>query len=109
MKKTTLSTIYATLKDMNYDPEILTELETELNKGAEAKAKNAQAYAELLPIVVQGLSEATRPVTCAELWEAIKKLVPDGATKGNVQYGLTKLWGEVVKVNPGKPNTYELA
>ena len=107
MKKATLTAIYATLKDMDYDPEILAELDKEINKGAEAKAKNAEAYEAIHDIVMGALSAV--PVTVAELWESIEGEVPEGITKGKVQYALTHLWqDEIVKIE-GKPNTYRKA
>jgi hypothetical protein len=49
------------------------------------------------------------PVTCGELWESIEDSVPDGITKGKVQYALSHLWqDEIVKIE-GKPNTYRRA
>ena len=107
MKKATLNTIYATLKDMDYDPEILSEIETELNRGAEVKAKNAEAYEAIHDLIVGNLSDT--PVTCGELYDAIESELPEGMTKGKVQYALTHLWqDEIVKV-AGKPNGYRKA
>ena len=107
MKKSTLTTIYESLKTMDYDPEILEELEKEINKGAEAKAKSAQAYEDIHDIVIGNLSSV--PVTCAELYESIKDELPVDMGKGKVQYALTHLWqDEIVKIE-GKPNTYRKA
>ena len=110
MKKSTLTAIYATLKDMDYDPEILAELDKEINKGAEAKAKNAEGYAVLHDIVMTALSMTSGAVTISELWSSIEdEASAQGFTKGKVQYGLTKLWGdEIVKIE-GNPNTYRKA
>ena len=107
MKKATLNAIYETLKTMDYDPEILAEVEKELNKGAEQKAQNAKTYDGIHDIVMNALSAV--PVTIAELWESIENEVPEGVTKGKVQYAVTHLWdGEIVKIE-GKPNTYRKA
>jgi len=107
MKKATLTAIYASLKDMDYDPEILAELEKEINKGTEAKAKNAEAYEAIHDIVIGTLSDV--PVTCAELFDSIEIELPAGMTKSKVQYALTHLWqDEIVKIS-GKPNTYRKA
>lgn len=107
MKKATLTAIYETLKDMDYDPEILAELDKEINKGAEQKAKNAEAYNAIHDIVMNALTST--PATVAELWESIEDEVPEGITKGKVQYALTHLWqDEIVKIE-GKPNTYRKA
>ena len=108
MKKVTFGAITTALTNLGFDnEEVLAELDKEINKGAEAKAKNAEAYASIHDIVVGALSAV--PVTVAELWEAIEDEVPEGITKGKVQYALTHLWGdEIVKVE-GKPNGYRKA
>ena len=107
MKKASLTAIYSALKGIDFDSEILAEVEKEINKGAEAKAKNAEAYEAIHDIVVSTLSSV--PVTVAELWESIQSEVPEGMTKSKVQYALTHLWqDEIVKIE-GKPNTYRRA
>ena len=112
MKKDSLYVIYSVLtgKGEPTDEGIamaIAEVEKELNKGAEAKAKNAEAYDAIHDIVVGALSAV--PVTVAELWESIEDEVPEGITKGKVQYALTHLWqDEIVKIE-GKPNTYRKA
>lgn len=109
MKKTTLSTIYSALLDSGYestDP-IMEEIQAELTKGEIAKAKNAEAYETIHDLIVDNLSDT--PVTCGELFEAIESELPEGMTKGKVQYALTHLWqDEIVKVS-GKPNGYQKA
>ena len=109
MKKATLSTIYSALLDSGYestDP-IMEEISKELNRGAEQKAKNAEAYEGIHDLVIGVLTN--EPATVAEIWEAIEDEVPEGITKGKVQYALTHLWGdEIVKVE-GKPNGYRKA
>ena len=109
MKKNTLSTIYSALLDAGYestDP-IMEEIAKEINRGAEAKAKNAEAYEALHDYIVDELTDT--PCTVAELWDVIKDDVPEGTTKGKVQYALTHLWqDEIVKIE-GKPNTYRRA
>ena len=83
------------------------ELVAELNKGAEAKAKNAEAYESIHDLVVGNLADA--PCTCAELYEVIKDELPEGMSRGKVQYALNNLWqDEIVKI-AGKPNTYRKA
>ena len=107
MKKASLSAIYSALKGIDFDSEILAEVEKELNKGEEKKAKNAEAYEAMHDVIVGALSDT--PVTCAELFESIEGDLPEGATKGKVQYALTHLWSdEIVKIE-GKPNTYRKA
>lgn len=109
MKKATLETIRTALLDAGYestDP-VVEELTAEINKGAEAKAKNAAVYDSFHDIVMDTLSDT--PVTIAELWDAIAEDVPDGVTKGKLQYAVTRLWkDEIVKVD-GNPNGYRKA
>ena len=108
MKKLSLVAIKNALVGFGYaDEDILAELDKEINKGAEAKAKNAEAYDAIHDIVMGALTSA--PATVAEIWDAIEDEVPEGITKGKVQYALTHLWGdEIVKVE-GKPNGYRKA
>ena len=109
MKKATMNTILTALTAI--DPEKyaneIAELTTELSKGQAQKDKNAEAYESIHSLIVDALSDT--PVTCGELWESIEENVPDGITKGKVQYALTHLWqDEIVKIE-GKPNTYRRA
>ena len=108
MKKTTFEAIKTALTTFGFaDEEILAELDKEINKGAETKAKNAEAYDAIHDIVMGALTSA--PATVAEIWDAIEDEVPEGITKGKVQYALTHLWqDEIVKIE-GKPNTYRKA
>ena len=108
MTKATFEAIKTALTNFGFaDEEILAELDKEINKGAEQKAKNAEAYDAIHDIVIGALTSA--PATVAEIWEAIEDEVPEGITKGKVQYALTHLWGdEIVKVE-GKPNGYRKA
>ena len=108
MKKATFEAIKTALTNFGYtDTDVLAEIDKEINKGAEQKAKNAEAYESIHDIVMSTLTSA--PATVAEIWEAIEDKVPEGITKGKVQYALTHLWGdEIVKVE-GKPNGYRKA
>jgi len=106
MKKSTIQSLVNYLDGQtvtNLD-EIKAELEAELNKGAVRKEKTAQGYEDAHDVIVNALGDA--PVTCGELYDAIKDELPEGFTKGKVQYALTHFWGdEIVKVE-GKPNGY---
>ena len=83
------------------------ELLSELNKGAAEKVARAAEYEAIHALIVDSLSDT--PITCGELWESIEGSVPEGITKGKVQYALTHLWqDEIVKIE-GKPNTYRRA
>lgn len=108
MKKASFVAIKTALTNFGFtDEEILAELDKEINKGAEQKAKNAEAYEGIHDLVIGVLTD--KPATVAEIWEAIEDEVPEGITKGKVQYALTHLWGdEIVKVE-GKPNGYRKA
>ena len=108
MKKATFEAIHTALTAYGYDnAEVMDELYKEIHRGDEAKAKNAEAYESIHDIVMGALSAV--PVTVAELWESIEGEVPEGITKGKVQYALTHLWqDEIVKIE-GKPNTYRKA
>ena len=108
MKKLSLVAIKNALVGYGFeDADILAEIEKEITKGEAEKAKNAQAYEAIHDIVVGALSAV--PVTVAELWDSIEGEVPEGITKGKVQYALTHLWqDEIVKIE-GKPNTYRKA
>jgi len=108
MKKTTLETIRTALTNLGYtDETVLAELDTELSKGAAEKTARAAEYESIHDLIMETLSDT--PITCGELWESIEGSVPEGITKGKVQYALTHLWqDEIVKIT-GKPNTYRRA
>ena len=87
------------------------EMTAELNKGAEEKARNAELYESAKAVVMDELSVATEAVTISELYEAVADKLPEGFTKGKLQYAVTRLWvadGSIVKVE-GKVNTYRKA
>lgn len=104
MKKTTLSAIYSALKGIDFDAELLAEVEKELNRGEEQKAKNAELYEQAKPIVLGVLSD--NPATIGEIYDEIADELPDGFTKGKVQYAITRLWADEVTKVEGKTNGY---
>ena len=108
MKKSTFEAIYTALTNFGFDnEEVMDELRKELAKGEVAKAANAKAYEDIKDIVFGALSAT--PVTVAELFAEIEQDLPEGMTKGKIQYALTHLWqDEIVKIE-GKPNTYRKA
>jgi len=108
MRKVTFETIYTALTNFGYDnQEVMDELSKEIAKGADAKAKNAEAYEGIHDLVIGILSDT--PATCAEIFAQIESELPEGMGKGKVQYALTHLWqDEIVKIE-GKPNTYRKA
>ena len=104
MKNTTYATVYAFLTANGFDnAEILAEFEKELNRNAEAKQAKEALYAEAKPIVL-GVMDA--PATITEIFEAVKDELPDGFTKGNLQYAITHLWKDEIEKIEGKVNTY---
>lgn len=108
MKKSTFVTIKTALTDLGYEnEEVFAELDKEINRGEEQKAKNAEAYEAMHDVIVGNLEET--PVTCGELYDAIKDELPDGATKGKVQYALTHLWQDEIVIVKGTPNSYRKA
>ena len=104
MKKSTLSAIYSALKDIDFDATMLAEIEKDLNKGEAEKAQKAEAYEVAKPIVLGALTDT--PVTIGELYDEIADELPEGFTKGKVQYAITRLWVDEVTKVEGKVNTY---
>lgn len=115
MKKLSLVAIQTLLTDLiNDDPtneaeygDILAEVTAELNKGAEQKAQNAALYEAAKPIVMEELGDAT--VTIGELYDALADKLPEGFTKGKLQYAITRLWAEDFVRVEGKTNGYRKA
>ena len=111
MKKATMNTIVNYINDNAIEElyEVRDELVAELNKGAEEKARNAELYESAKAVVMDELSVATEAVTISELYEAVADKLPEGFTKGKLQYAVTRLWkDEIVRVE-GKVNTYRKA
>lgn len=109
MKKNTMNTILSLIADIETPEaeEVRAELTAELNKDAERKQANADAYEAIHSLIVDNLTST--PVTCTELYNDIVGDLPSDMTKGKVQYALNNLWqDEIVKI-PGKPNTYRIA
>ena len=109
MKKATMNTILSLIANID-TPEAETvraELNAELNKGAEEKARNAELYESAKTVVMGELEVATEAVTIGELYEAVADKLPEGFTKGKLQYAVTRLWlGNGIERVEGKVNTY---
>ena len=104
MKITTYATVYSFLTANGFDnPEILAEFEKEINRNAEAKQAKETLYAEAKPIV---LNVMDAPATITEIFEAVESDLPEGFTKGNLQYAVTRLWKDEIDKFEGKVNTY---
>ena len=111
MKKATMNSILSLIANID-TPEAETvraELNAELNKGAEEKARNAELYDSAKEVVMGELSMASEAVTLGELYDAVADNLPEGFTKGKLQYAVTRLWkDEIVRIE-GKVNTYRKA
>ena len=108
MKKSSMKSLVAYLngQDVPEIAEIKAELEAELAKG-EAKAQaNRELYAGAHDAVMGVMSSA--PKTLAEIYEACKDELPEGFSKGKVQYAITRLWADEVVKTEGKVNTYSV-
>lgn len=104
MKNSTYATVYNFLTANGFDnPEILAEFEKEINRNAEAKQAKDALYAEAKPIV---LAVMDAPATITEIFEVVEKDLPDGFTKGMLQYAITRLWVDEIDKIEGKVNTY---
>ena len=108
MKKASLQSLVTFLTENDALPEIRNEIVTELNKGAEKAQANRELYASAHDTVIEALRSATAPVTMGELYEAVEDELPDGMTKGKVQYAVTRLWTDEIVKTEGKVNTYSL-
>lgn len=111
MKKATMNTILNLIANIDTDEAnaVRAEVTAELNKGAEEKARNAELYDNAKAVVMDELAVATEAVTIGELYEAVEDKLPEGFTKGKLQYAVTRLWkDEIVRIE-GKVNTYRKA
>lgn len=109
MKKVTMTTILSLIADIDTPEaeEVRAELNAELNRGAEEKARNAEQYEAVKGIVMETLTDAE--ATIGELWDVISDRVPEGFTKGKLQYAVTRLWKDELVRTEGKVNTYRRA
>ena len=106
MKKSTMNAIAAVLASVDFENKsaILDELNAEINKGADKRAAKVAEYENVKEIILAPLDEAI--MTVSELYEAVKDELPEGFTRGKVQYALTKLYADEVVKHEGKPCTY---
>ena len=88
--------------------DICDEMRAELAKGEEKAQANRDLYASAHDVVMNGLRVAGKPVTIGELYDEIADELPDGFSKGKVQYAITRLWADEVVKTEGKVNTYSL-
>lgn len=111
MKKATMTAIVNYINDNAVEAlyEARDELTAELNKGAEAKAQSDALYESAKGVVMDELATATEGVTIGELYDAIAESLPEGFTKGKLQYAVTRLWKDEIVRTEGKVNTYRKA
>ena len=107
MKKATMNAIvnYINTNAVEELYEVRDELVAELNRGAEKAQANRDLYAEAHDIVMEALPTET-PVTIGELYDEIADRLPDGMTKGKVQYAITRLWVDEITKVERKVNGY---
>ena len=106
MTKAIMNSILNTIASID-TPEaeaIRNAINAELAKGAEKAQANRDLYATAHDVVIGALSDT--PVTIAELYEEIADNLPEGFSKGKVQYALTRLWVDEVTKVEGKVNSY---
>ena len=111
MKKATMNTILSLISTID-TPEaeaVRAELNAELSKGEAVKAENAKLYESAKAVVMDELSKATEAVTIGELYEAVEDNLPEGFTKGKLQYAVTRLWINDLERVEGKVNSYRKA
>lgn len=110
MKKATMQTLVSYI-DTNAIAELADvrdELVAELNKGAEKAQANRDLYASAHDVVIEAMSHLTAPATIAELYDEVADALPEGMTKGKMQYAVTRLWVDEIVKTEGKVNTYSL-
>ena len=115
MKKVSLQSLVSFIDSMDAQGsasqeilEVRDEIVAELNKGAEKAQANRDLYTQAHEVVMSGLAQASAPVTIGELYETIKDELPEGFSKGKVQYAITRLWADEIEKIEGKVNTYSL-
>ena len=117
MKKATMQFIAAYLNDnVPYADDVeraalesaIAEINVELNRGAEAKARKANEYEQAKEIVFESMRLASKPLTVAEIFEDCESDLLEGFTKNKIGYGLTHYWADEVVKTEGKVNSYSL-
>lgn len=111
MRKVSLQSLVSFIDSIDAPQEIKVirdEIVAELSKGAEKAQVNRDLYASAHDVVLNGLRMASNPVTIGELFESIESELPEGFSKGKVQYAITRLWADEVVKTEGKVNTYSL-
>lgn len=85
------------------------ELKAELNRNAVKAAANRELYEAARNVVLDQLATAAEGATLAELVESCGDNLPEGFTKGKVQYALLHYWNDAVSVEQTKNgNVYRI-
>lgn len=109
MKKSTMQSLVSFLENVPEMADARAELVRELNRGAEKAAANRELYESAREVVLSQLGATTEGATLAELVESCGDNLPDGMTKGKVQYALLHYWNDAVSVEQTKNgNVYRL-
>ena len=107
MKKSSLQSLVSFIDSVDAPQDvkdIRDEIVAELNKGAEKAQANRDLYEQAKGIVLKALSDT--PATIAEIYAEVENELPEGFSKGKVQYAITRLWADEVVKHEGKTNTY---
>ena len=110
MKKVSLQSLVSFIDSIDAPQEIKDirdEIASELAKGAEKAQANRDLYAQAHDVVIGALSDT--PVTIGEIYAEVESALPEGFSKGKVQYAITRLWADEVVKHEGKVNTYTRA
>jgi hypothetical protein len=110
MKKVSLQSLVSFIDSIDAPQnikEIRDEIANELAKGAEKAQANRDLYAQAHDVVIGALSAT--PVTIGELYAEVENDLPEGFSKGKVQYAITRLWADEVVKHEGTVNTYTRA
>ena len=110
MKKVSLQSLVSFIDSIDAPQdikEIRDEIANELAKGAEKAQANRDLYAQAHNVVIGALSDT--PATIGEIYAEVENDLPEGFSKGKVQYAITRLWADEVVKHEGKVNTYTRA
>jgi len=101
MKKNTMTTIAAYIKNVPELANEYAELQAELDKNAAKAQANRALYSTAHDVVMAHLTST--PVTVTDLFAACESELPEGFSKSKIQYALLNYWAdEVVKHENGK-------
>ena len=105
--KTLVAYFYAQPSVPSDVADVIGEMELELAKEHERQNAKLELYEAAHEAVMTKLGD--KPMTLAELWEAVKDELSDSFTKNKLSYALTHYWVDEVVVVKGKVNEYRKA